>query len=311
MELGALLIPVLILLSGAIALVGNAVGRNIGRRRLSLFGLRPRNTAQVITVVTGMLITVTTLLVVLALSQEARVALFRLNEVLRETQRLEAEIRRQEDRLRQLALGDIAYLTNQEVLRDLLDSSQPSQTVRQRVLAAVDRAAALARENGIGVDAAGNALVLTPPNLNWDAVVNLVDQRDSSTVVRLVAAQNTLRGEPLPVFVQLFDNARVYRQGAVIVSGTVDGGADREEVGQELFRMADEAARVSRGKVLPPAGTIVTVPPNAVIDIDNHRAAIERITRARREVSVRVVAASDIYTVGPLAIAFVVQAASP
>lgn len=311
MELGALLIPVLILLSGAIALVGNAVGRNIGRRRLSLFGLRPRYTARVITVVTGMLITVTTLLVVLALSQEARVALFRLNEVLRETQRLEAEIKKQEDRLRQLALGDIAYLTNQEVVRDVIDGGQPSEVVRRRVLAAVERAAELARENGIGVDAAGSALLLTPPNLNWDAVVNLVDQRDATTVFRLVAAQNTLRGEPLPVFVQLFDNARVYRQDAVIASGTVDGRQGREQVGQDLLRMADEAARVSRGKVLPPAGTIVTTPPNAVVDIDNHRAAIDRISRARRPVSVRVVAASDVYTIGPLVISFVVSSASP
>ncbi|TMJ05642.1 MAG: DUF3084 domain-containing protein, partial [Bacillati bacterium ANGP1] len=36
MELGVLLIPILIVVSGAIALVGNAVGRSIGRRRLSL-----------------------------------------------------------------------------------------------------------------------------------------------------------------------------------------------------------------------------------------------------------------------------------
>ena len=81
MELGVLLIPLLILLSGAIALVGNAVGRNIGRRRLSLVGLRPRYTAQIVTVVTGMLITIVTLIVVLLISSEARVALFRLNAV--------------------------------------------------------------------------------------------------------------------------------------------------------------------------------------------------------------------------------------
>ena len=68
MELGVLLIPLLISLSGAIALVGNAVGRNIGRRRLSLVGLRPRYTAQIVTVVTGMLITIVTLIVVLLIS---------------------------------------------------------------------------------------------------------------------------------------------------------------------------------------------------------------------------------------------------
>lgn len=306
MELGALLIPVLIVLSGAIAIVGNAVGRNIGRRRLSLFGMRPRYTARLITVLTGMLITVTTLVVVLALSEEARVALFRLNEVLRETQRLEAEIRKQQDRLRQLALGDIAYLTNQEVVRDVIDGAQPTRMVRERVLAVVERASELARENGIGPDAAGNTLQLTPPNLSWDAVVNLVDQRDTSTVFRLVASQNTLRGEPLPVFIQMFDNERVYAKGAVLVSARIDGREGRAKVGNELLRIADQSALLARGQVLPPPGTIVTTPPNAVINIDDHRSAVTRIAQSRRIVDVRVVAAEDIFTAGPLPVSFVV-----
>jgi len=200
-ELGTLLIPVLIVLSGAIALVGNAVGRNIGRRRLSLLGLRPRYTAQVITILTGMLITVTTLLVVLALSQDARVALLQLNKVLRETQRLEAEIKRQEERLQQLALGDIAYLTNQEVVRDVIDGGLPSRVVRQRVLAAVERGTELARENGIGVDSSGNRLVLTPPNVSWEVMVNLVDQRDKDTVFRIIASQNNLTSGLAPLLI--------------------------------------------------------------------------------------------------------------
>lgn len=306
MELGALLIPVLILLSGAIAIVGNAVGRNIGRRRLSLFGLRPRYTAQIITVLTGMLITVTTLLVMLALSGEARVALFRLNEVLRETRRLEGEIRKQEDRLRALALGDIAYLTNQEVVRDVIDGAQPTRVVRERVLAVVDRAAELARENGIGPDAAGSTLQLTPPNLSWEDVVNLVDQRDASTVFRLVASQNTLRGEPLPVFVQMFDDRRAYARGTLLVTGRVDGRQTRDHIGNELLKMADQAARLARGRVLPPPGTIVTTPPSAVIDVDDHRSAIARITASGRVVTVQVVAAEDIYTSGPMAVSFVI-----
>ena len=306
MELGALLIPVLILLSGAIALVGNAVGRGIGRRRLTLLGLRPRYTAQVITVVTGMLITVTTLLVVLALSQEARVALFRLNEVLAETRRLEQEIQRQQERLKQLALGDIAYLTNQEVVRDVINGAMPTRSVRQQVDALVRRASDLATQNGIGADASGQVLVLTPPNLTWDAVAGLVDQRDTETVVRLVASQNTLRGEPLPVFIQLFDNRRVYQAGAVLVSGTVDGRRTPEQIGQALLALVDAVSRASRSKVLPPPGTIVTGPPNAVIDLDNHREAVARVAQLRRPVTVRVVAANDIYTVGPLVVSFVV-----
>jgi uncharacterized protein (DUF3084 family) len=299
MEPGVLLIPVLIALSGGIALVGNAVGRGIGRRRLSLFGLRPRYTAQVVTVVTGMLITLLTLVVMLLLSAEARVALFRLNAVLQET-------RRQEDRLKVLAQGDIAYLNNQEVVRDVIDGRQPPEAIRQRVRAVVVRAAALARENGIGPNTRGDAIVLTPPNATWDDIAQLIERRHTDTVLRLVAAENTLKGEPLPVFFLLFDNRLVYPAGAVLGEGAIDGRQSRPAIASELLRLADQSALQARGQVLPPPFTLVTVVPVAQIGIDDHRAAIAKIQRAGREVSVRVVAAGDITTVGPLSVSFVV-----
>lgn len=304
MEPGVFLIPVLIALSGGIALVGNVVGRGIGRRRLSLFGLRPRYTAQVITVATGMLITITTLVVVLLLSAEARVALFRLNEVFRETRRLEDEIRKQETRLKQLALGDIAYLNNQEVVRDVIDGRQSSDAISQRVRVAVERAAEIARENGVGTDNRGDVIVLTPPRATWDAIAHLIDLRDTDTVLRLVSNQNALKGEPLTIFVQLFDNRLVYAGGTVLVEGIVDGRQSREVIGRELLRLADQSALLARGRVLPPPFTLVTVAPAAEIDIDDHRAVVSRIQRAGRQVLVQIVAARTVYTVGPLAISF-------
>ncbi len=307
MEPGVLLVPVLVALSGAIALVGNAVGRGIGRRRLSLFGLRPRYTAQIVTVVTGMLITILTLVVVLLLSREARVALFRLNEVLLETRRLEEEIRRQEDRLKQLALGDLAYLNNQEVVRDVIDGRQPPDAVLQRVLAVVERAADIARENGVVADGRGDVVVPTPPRVTWDAIAHLIDLRDTDTVLRLVASQNTLKGEPLTVYVQMFDNRLVYARGAVLVEGIVDGRRPRETIGRDLLSLADQSARLARGHVLPPPFTLVTAPPTAQIDIDAHRAAVSQIQRAGKQVLVQIVATRDIYTVGPLTVSFTVK----
>lgn len=307
MEPGVLLIPVLIALSGAVALVGNAVGRSIGRRRLSLFGLRPRHTAQIVTVVTGMLITIVTLVVVLLLSREARVALFRLNEVLQETHRLEEEIRKQEDRLKQLALGDLAYLNNQEIVRDVIDGRQPPDAVLQRVRAVVERAAEIARENGISADSHGEVIVLTPPRVTWEAIAHLIDLRDTDTVLRLVASQNTLKGEPLSVYVQLFDNRLVYATGTVLVEGIVDGRHPRESIGRELLSLADQSARLARGRVLPPPFTLVTAPPATQVDVDDHRAAVSKIQRAGKQVLVQVVATRDIYTVGPLTVSFTVR----
>ena len=96
MSVAVFLIPTLILVSGLVAFVGNLVGRNIGRRRLSLLGLRPRYTAQIITIVTGMMITVVTLAVVLLVSNDARQALFHLHEVQQQTKALEVQIAQQE-----------------------------------------------------------------------------------------------------------------------------------------------------------------------------------------------------------------------
>jgi uncharacterized protein (DUF3084 family) len=306
MEPGVLLIPVLIALSGGIALVGNAVGRGIGRRRLSLFGLRPRYTAQLITVVTGMLITLVTLVVMLLISAQARVALFRLNEVLQETHRLEAQIARQQGRLKELTGGDMAYLNNQEVVRDVIDGRQPPETIRQRVRVVVERAADIARENGIGTDTSGNAIIPDPPKVTWEDIAHLIELHPSDTVLRLVASQNTLRGEPLPVFVMQFPNRLIYASGTVLGEGVVDGRQPRADIGRELLRLADQSARQARGQVLPPPFTLVTAAPVAQVPFDIHRATVDRIQQLRKQVRVQIVASRDITTVGPLAVSFVV-----
>ena len=164
----------------------------------------------------------------------------------------------------------------------------------------------MARETGIGPDSHGDVVVLTPPRATWDDIARLVDLRDTDTVLRLVSSQNTLKGEPLTVFVQLFDNRLVYAQGTVLVEGIVDGRQPREIISRDLLRLADQSARLARGRVLPPPFTLVTAPAAAQVDIDVHRAAVAKVQRARRQVLVQVVATRDVYTVGPLSVSFTV-----
>ena len=85
---GVLLIVVLIITGGAIAFIGDRLGTKIGKKRLSLFGLRPRHTSVVITIFTGICITTLTFGVMAAASQNVRTALFgmeQLNRTMRET----------------------------------------------------------------------------------------------------------------------------------------------------------------------------------------------------------------------------------
>ena len=86
---GVLLIGVLIITGGAIAFIGDRLGTKIGKKRLSIFGLRPRHTSIVITIFTGICITTLTFGVMAAASENVRTALFgmeRLNRTMQETQ---------------------------------------------------------------------------------------------------------------------------------------------------------------------------------------------------------------------------------
>ncbi|MEA3493793.1 MAG: DUF3084 domain-containing protein [Candidatus Margulisiibacteriota bacterium] len=78
---GARIILFLIVVGGVVAIIGDYIGRSIGRKRLSLFKLRPRSTAAIFTVITGILIALSTLGILLVISQDARTALFGLEDL--------------------------------------------------------------------------------------------------------------------------------------------------------------------------------------------------------------------------------------
>src|SRR3954471_22386668 len=59
-------------LGGVIAYFADRLGRNLGKKRLSLFGLRPRHTAELLTVAAGALIPVITIVIVMVVSRDVR-----------------------------------------------------------------------------------------------------------------------------------------------------------------------------------------------------------------------------------------------
>jgi len=305
MEFGVVLVPLLILVSGGIAYVGNLVGRAIGRRRLTLLGLRPRHTAQIVTVATGMIITVVTVAAVLLVSRDARQALFQFRSLQAQMDALREQIRGAESRLKQLKQGDIAYLRNQEVLRGIIDARLPLVQVAVEVDALRLRAVDQALASGIGVDGTtGSVLRLFPPALTWDQVAELIKQHPGETVVRIVANENTLVGEPLEVSVQLVDNRLVFPRGRVLGSGQVDGRRSRDEVGRQLLDLLDRTAPAARREVLSPPFARITDPPLVETELDALRRVVSAITQARRPVRVDVVVTQDVYTVGPLRVSF-------
>ena len=78
---GWLLILALLVLGGVLSTLGDRLGSLVGKSRLSLFNLRPRKTAVLITVMTGSLISALSLGLMLLVSQQLRVGLFELDRI--------------------------------------------------------------------------------------------------------------------------------------------------------------------------------------------------------------------------------------
>ena len=78
---GWLLILTLLVLGGVLSNLGDRLGSRVGKARLSLFRLRPRNTAILITVLTGSLISAISLGLMLLVSERLRTGLFELDQL--------------------------------------------------------------------------------------------------------------------------------------------------------------------------------------------------------------------------------------
>jgi uncharacterized protein (DUF3084 family) len=87
------LIAAILLLGGVIATVGDRLGMRIGKARLSLFKLRPRQTATLITILTGSIISTLTFALLFALSEQLRRGVFDYEEIQKNLSAARRELR--------------------------------------------------------------------------------------------------------------------------------------------------------------------------------------------------------------------------
>lgn len=129
-----ILIVAILILGGLIAALGDRIGSKIGKARLRLFQLRPKQTAIVITIGTGILISASTLAILFTLSSSLRQGIFELDEILKkrreirvQLEKVEAEKKRVEQELKQAQ-------TRQNSARQLLDKTGTQLTNTQKQL---------------------------------------------------------------------------------------------------------------------------------------------------------------------------------
>jgi hypothetical protein len=93
------IVLLIVAVAGVIAYIGDRVGHQVGRKRLTIFNIRPRYTSTIIAVGTGMVIALLLTLVAIFASNQVQTAFFRLGEINAEIQRAQAQERELEQKV--------------------------------------------------------------------------------------------------------------------------------------------------------------------------------------------------------------------
>ena len=130
---GIALIAILAITGGIIAYIGDKLGTKVGKKKLTIFGLRPKHTSIVVTIITGILITISTIGILTLVSRDVRTALFGMEALKTELTTLSQEVS--------------AKNTELETSRSALEAKTAEYAVLTiKVQSTVDKLATISRE---------------------------------------------------------------------------------------------------------------------------------------------------------------------
>jgi uncharacterized protein (DUF3084 family) len=285
---GPLTIAGMVVLAGIIAYIGDRVGHLVGRRRMTLFGLRPRYTSTIFAVGFGMLIALLVIGVVSLVSQEARQALFSINKLNEQIKTLTAE--------RDALLQDPVVLRAGEPLTPafILRSTDSQADIEKRLALLFQGVANLSRN--YPVLPYRTSLNSADAQAKIGQTARYVKSLDPvSAIIIPVAGENIFRGGPWKFSLNVYKNALLYRRGEIIASVMVRDGRD---VGGDQIALFTLNTAISRSAVdhgMPPS---LADNPTTAPDVFNR--AVERLLATSGPAIVNAVAATDIYAQGPL-----------
>lgn len=383
---GIVLIAVLIITGGVIAFIGDRLGTKIGKKKLSVFGLRPRHTSIVITIITGIMITTLTFGIMAAVSENVRTALFGMEKLNRQMQltqanleqadqdlaaanaardkakadfaaaqveveklRLhQAELARQNQALeignRELAAansgleqenselagqnntlvqkndemsaenktlelrtqnlrdglqfvreGDIAYQAGEVIASGIIRKSADGQTLKSGLESIVYMANRNVAER-MGKDAGTEGILIY--QREYEDVVERLQQASQDMVVRIVAAGNLVRGEPIRTRVELYPNQMIYQKNELVFSEkmSLQGKEANEAEGTVInFLKHINTAAVKKGILADPIkGSVGVMSGNQFYDVVNSLVSI------RGDIILSAYAAEPTDALGPL-----------
>ncbi len=305
MSSGYVLILAVLILGGVIATLGDRIGTKVGKARLSLFNLRPKKTAVLVTILTGLLISASTIGVMLLASKEFRDMLLNFDVIQRRLNRTKRDLESTKQGLdktnsekteveeelaksrteRQKASQQLAKIN--ESLRSAVERQQITEQQRNQVLAQRDAIySQLGRVSSQAESLRSEISRLererTSLQTQRDEIAQQIAQRDSEITKRtaLLATRDQELAERNKVIASSEGRLKELEQKQSSLQAEVARSEEEARYTQALLRKGDAA--ILRGQILTAAAVKIDDPnqANRVVDSLLHeanRVALKRL----------------------------------
>jgi hypothetical protein len=245
-------VAVVMVVAGAVAYVGDRVGHQVGRRRLTLYGIRPRYTSTIVAIATGMVIALVVTLVAIFASQEVKTAFFRLSAINAQIADLQTRQRELEQKVNEGRLVWPVDTLMVPFYRIILQSATPAQRLgetRDFYLSAVKYVNAYYPRLGLRP-------YKNPPDVDkrLESFANDLDTvaklSQANVMLTVTSDQNLFVGDQIHFGINVTEDKRGYQKGQVIAQLTIPGRSGAN-INIAVFQLLNVVTANARGLGLP------------------------------------------------------------
>jgi uncharacterized protein (DUF3084 family) len=300
---GFVLIAVLAATGGVIAYIGDKLGTKIGKRKLTIFGLRPKHTSILVTIVTGILIVTSTLGAMALVSRDVQTALFGMDALKAELASLSQSVAEKNTELEasrtELANKNKEYMDLTAKIKETTDKLAGITAELAAVTAERDRTEQKLRQVKAETGKEIAALQAIKRELGAKVVALNQDkarlEQDKISLEGDVDKLNDLTDNLKSVFHNVKAGYIIYRAGEIIFTQVLPGGERRGDTQYALGQILDAANFSITEKLGIDSNNEVLFVGKA-----DFEAVTAKISAAREDVIVRIIAAGNTVTGEPV-----------
>ena len=239
-------ILLVLILGGILSTLGDRLGTRVGKARLSIFKLRPKSTAVLITVFTGSIISAISFATMVVFDRDLRVGLFQLDDIREKIIESEKELKKLEKNLYAFRSGNVVISSGQTLVTKTIKLNKTNDI--KKIIESILQQANFYAFNLVKTNQSEYRRILLVRKDDIEKLENkIADNR--SWVVRIKSAGNILRGENyVYAFPEVTLNKMITKKGEVIAIENVSlSKSDSEFISKKInLLMASTLAEVRR-----------------------------------------------------------------